>query len=410
MAKRVVLSLIFMPLATLFAQWQAMGPPGGDFRALATAPGNSSIIYLASTNSPSNIWKTTNAGDSWTRAGSVNSYVYSLAVDPTNSDILYAGGTYMYRSTNGGSTWTQLTLPSSHWYMYDVEVHPTVPTVVMASCYVYAGSYYRMGFLKSTNSGTSWTSETLSVDTSYSYSLAVDRSNPNNVYVGGYRRMSGVYTPTVYKSTDGGNTFAATGAIPSGGYYVYSMAVHETNSNYVYAGTLYGVYRSTDGGGAWTRVSTYNYNYSLTTTPLNANLLYSGGSGVVLRSTDAGATWTAHNTGLAGSIFYGVAASRSSASTVFAVNNSDFFRSTNTGANWARADYGLNAAPVTAMANAPSEQSRLYVDSDGANQYRSTNNGATWTVMTKPLSCGSLCDFAVAYNSPNYVLEFEGSG
>jgi len=400
-----------LPAAALFAQWQPMGPGGGSFRAMATSVTNDNIHYLASSSSPSSIWKTTDVGNSWNRVGSVNDNVYSLAVDPTNVNVIYAGGVnYMNRSTNGGASWTQQTLPTYHWYVYETKVHPTTPTTIMAACYIYANSYYRMGFLKSTNSGTNWTSETLTVDTSYAYCLAIDPTNPNNVYVGGYRRTAGTYTPTVYKSTDGGNSFALAGSFTGTPYYVYSVAVHQTNSNYVYAGTLYGVYRSTNGGTSWTQTSTGNYNYSISTTPVNANLLYAGGYGIIYRSTDAGATWLSSSTGLAGYYFYGLAASRTQATRVYAANNIDYFRSTNAGATWAYAHNGLNAAPVTVMNNAPSAPWTIYVDCNGTKQYRSLNNGATWTSMTQPLGCGSLCDFAIAYNNPNYVLEFEGSG
>lgn len=409
----IISIMVFLPIMLLIGQWQAMGPPGGNFRAMARAPTDDAIIYLATNNSPSSIWKTTDAGNSWNRVGSVNDNVYSLAVDPTNSNIVYAGGVnYMSRSTNGGVTWTTQTLPSYHWYLYETRVHPTTPTTIMASCYIYINNNYHMGFLKSTNSGISWSSETLSVDDTYSYSycLSIDPTNPNNVYVGGYRYVSGAYTPAVYKSTDGGNNFSLTGVIPNSAYYCYSVAVHQTNSNYVYAGTLYGVYRSTDAGTSWTQVSTGNYNYSLTTTPANPSLFYSGGYGIIYRSTDAGANWTSLNTGLSGTLFYNVAASKTTATQVCAANNNDFYRSTNTGTNWERAHNGLNASPITAMINAPSLQSKVYVDNAGNSQYVSTNNAGTWSSLTQPLSCGLLCDFAVAYDNPNLVLEFEGSG
>ncbi len=413
MRLRLSLLIVFvcLPITIFFGQWQPMGPPGGDFRVLARAPGSDNTVYLASNNSPSCIWRTTDNGDSWGRVGSINATIYSLAVDPTNASILYAGGSsYIYRSTNAGSTWTQLSKPSSHYYFYGLTVHPTTPATVLTGCYVSAGGYYRMGFMKSTNSGGNWTSETLSVDTSYAYALAIDPTDPDNIYVGGYKRVAGVYSPIVFKSTDGGSGFNSTGVMPVSGSYCYSLIVHQTNSNYVYAGNASGVCRSTDGSASWTKVSTGSYNYSLTTTPANPSLLYSGGVGYIYRSTDAGATWTSHNIGLSGSTYYGVAASRTAAASVCAANNIDFFRSANTGANWEKAHNGLNGSPVTAMANAPSRPSRIYVDNDGNSQYRSTDNGATWMAMTKPLSCGSLCDFAVAYDNPDYVLEFEGSG
>ena len=418
--KSIMVVLVMLPAVMLIGQWQPMGPLGGNFRAMATTPSNDNIQYLATGISPSSIWKTTDAGNSWNRVGTINDNVYSMAVDPTNPSIIYAGGvSTMNRSTNAGVTWTQLSLPSYHYYLYETRVHPTTPTTIMASCWIYLSNIgtYHMGFLKSTNSGTTWTSETLSVDSttySYSYCMNIDPTNPNNVYVGGYiyGTASGTYTPAVYKSTDGGNTFALTGAFPANTYYVYSVAVHQTNSNTVYAGTMYGVCRSTNAGTTWTLVSPSSqyYNFSLTTTPANPSLIYSSGSGNIYRSTDAGTTWTSSSTGLTGSYFYGLAASRTQATRVYAANNTDYYRSTDTGASWAYAHTGLYATPVTTMNNAPSAPGTVYIDQNGSVQQRSVNNGATWTPMTLALGCGVICDFAVAYNNPNYLLEFEGSG
>ena len=416
--RRLLFVMWLLPVAALFAQWQAMGPLGGNFRAMATTPSNDNIQYIATSASPSSIWKTTDAGNTWNRIGSVSDNVYSMAVDPTNANIIYAGGvSYMSRSTDAGVTWTQQSLPTYHYYLYETRVHPTTPTTVMASCWIYINNNYHMGFLKSTNSGTTWTSESLSVDTttySYSYCMNIDPTNPNNVYVGGYIYSSslGTVTPAVYKSTDCGNTFAMTGALPASTYYVYSMLVHQTNSNYVYAGTQYGVCRSTNGGTSWTLISpsTYYYNFSLTTTPANTNIIYSSGSGMIYRTTDGGTTWASSSTGLAGSYFYGLAASRTLANKVYAVNNTDYYRSTDTGTNWAFAHTGLYAMPVSQMANAPSAPGTIYIDNEGASQCRSTNNGATWTRMTQPIGCGVICDFAIAYNDPNTFLELEGSG
>jgi photosystem II stability/assembly factor-like uncharacterized protein len=410
MIKRLLVIAVLMPAAILFAQWQPMGPPGGDFRAMARSASSDNTIYLASNGSPSNIWRTTDNGTTWSRMGSISSSIYSLAVDPSNPAIMYAGGTYMYRSTNAGVSWTQLSMPTYHYYCYDIKIHPSAPTTIMSACYIYASNYYHMGFIKSTNSGTNWMSETLGVDTSYAYALAVDPSNRSNIYVGGYKYAASTYTPIVYKSTDGGSTFAPAGVLPGGQYYCYSLAVHETMSNYVYAGTLYGIYRSTDAGGTWASVWTGSYNYSLNTTPANVNLLYSGGYGYVYRSIDAGITWSTLSTGLSGGAFYGVSISKVNAANVVAANNADFFKSTNSGTNWSFAHDGLLAAPITTMGNAPSAPWSIYVDNNNVAQYHSLNNGATWTLMTKPIGCGSICNFGIAYDNPNYLLEFEGSG
>jgi photosystem II stability/assembly factor-like uncharacterized protein len=188
--------------------------------------------------------------------------------------------------------------------------------------------------------------------------------------------------------------------------------VHQTNSNYIYAGTMYGVYRSTNGGTSWALLSPSSqyYNFSLTTTPANTNLLYSSGYGIIYRTTDGGTTWTSSSTGLSGYYFYGLAASRTLANVVYAANNTDYYRSTDTGGSWAYAHTGLYAVPVSTMANAPSAQGTIYIDNEGTSQCRSTDNCVTWTKLTQPIGCGVICDFAIAYDNPNIVLELEGSG
>ena len=235
-----------------YATWEAIGPYGGYLRTMAVAASNEDIIYASAYGNPSAIVKTTDAGASWNRVTSINSYIFSMTVDPTDPDIVYAGG-YMqvYKSTNGGATWTAYSV--SNYYIYRLAVHPISPSTVFAAGRIYTGSVYVMAFFKSTNGGSSWASVYLSDSNGVSYSMAVDPSNPDNIYVGGYYYANSSYHPSVYKSTDGGTTFNETSTgISSAGYYVYCLAVHPTTSNTVYAGTYYGgIYRTTNGGSSW---------------------------------------------------------------------------------------------------------------------------------------------------------------
>lgn len=416
--RRVLMVMLVLSFSFLAADWQVLGPPGGNFRAMSDAPSNGSIMYLAQSSGPAPIWKSTNAGVSWFQAGTVPTNVYSMAINPTNADIIYVGcAPSVYKSTNGGSTWTGASLPANTC-IYGVAVHTTTPTTVYASSCTYKDSVWYMVCCKSTNSGTNWTSETLGVDSSFycwNYCLAISPSNPNNVYVGGYRRTLGqtTYYPAIYRSTDGGNTFSyCSGTIPASAYYVYSLTVHPTNSNIVYAGTMYGIYRSTDAGVTWALASPTScyYNYSLTISPANPSYIYSSGSGLIYHSTDAGSTWSSSITGLRGTIFYGLVPSRTAGNTVFAANNADCFKSTDTGANWTAANNGLIATTISTFINAPSAPATIYTEIEGVAVYKSTNNGLNWALLPTPLSCGSICEFAVDYTNPNVLIGLEGSG
>ena len=132
--------------------------------------------------------KSTNGGTSWTRYSLTTStgFCYAIAVDPTSSNIVYAGGQGgLYKTTNGGSSWSNITGAISGT-IKAIAIDPDNPSTVFAGA---------NGVFKSTNGGSSWTNTGCSgVNT-----LLVDPDNPNEVYAGSY---SGVY-----KSTSGGGNW-----------------------------------------------------------------------------------------------------------------------------------------------------------------------------------------------------------
>lgn len=147
--------------------------------------------------------KTTDTGVSWTRynIGTATGYVYAVAVDPTNSNVIYAGG---YESS--------------------------------------ATAIY-----KTTNSGTNWNKLSTTGMSGYVYALAIDPDDPATLFAG--------TSSSLYKSTDGGSTWSTTGF--SGGrtqaLLIDNSAVDAT---IIYAGTYSnGVYRSPDDGGSWEQMN-----------------------------------------------------------------------------------------------------------------------------------------------------------
>uniref|UniRef100_A0A7V0Z5V6 DUF6242 domain-containing protein n=1 Tax=candidate division WOR-3 bacterium TaxID=2052148 RepID=A0A7V0Z5V6_UNCW3 len=229
--------LIFNTL--VFAQWQAIGPYGGYVRSVVVSSANDNIVYAGSNGSPAIIAKSTNGGSSWNTVGSIPNSIYCMAIDPTNDNRLYAGsGHNLYRSTDGGVNWLGTSM--SNKYIYGIAVHPSIPSTIYASGMSYTGTKWGIAFFKSTDYGVNWT--TTVIDTSgssnYGFCIAADRTNPNNIYIGGYSYVSS-YIPRIYKTTNGGGNWVYLSAdtLFNNAYYIYSMAVHPTNSNIVYAGT-----------------------------------------------------------------------------------------------------------------------------------------------------------------------------
>ncbi len=157
----------------------------------------------------------------------------SVAVHPSNEQRIFvtSPGGGLWRTLNGGSTWTPLFDNVALWQ----------------------NLYY----------------------------VTIDPSNVNTVYVG----TAGA---GVIKSTDGGTTFVNTGAGPSG--TILKVLVHPTNSNIVFAGTTTGMWRSTNGGTNWTLVASgrrEDIEFNVT----DPNTMMASGNDV-FRSTDNGLTWT----------------------------------------------------------------------------------------------------------------------
>lgn len=144
-----------------------------------------------------------------------------------------------------------------------------------------------MGVSKSTDAGVTWSRDTLTTAYSVTYALAVDRSNSNVVYAGGYTGL--------YKSTDAGNTWFQSSIGLTG--QVYDIAVASTKANIVYAGSSAGVFKSTNAGASWTNTGCTGVNAVLIN-PSNENEIYAATSSGVFKSTTGGGGWTAMNAGL----------------------------------------------------------------------------------------------------------------
>ncbi len=172
--------------------------------------------------------KTTDNGISWKRynLSTTDGFTYALAIDPTNSDIVYAGGVPgLYKTTDGGVNWLNISSGIS-------------------------------GFV---------------------YALAIDHQNPTTVFAG---------TPDgVFKSLDSGETWSNTGCGD-----VNALLVHPNHPHIIYAGTSHGVFVSTKGGGDWTEMNEGLDTLEITSLGVNTSYLFAGtdGNGMYRRGFEVG--------------------------------------------------------------------------------------------------------------------------
>lgn len=408
--KCLLLTLLLLVTAGL-ADWEAVGPYGGYLRSVVVSHTNDNIVYAVSYNYPAQYARSTNGGATWTTMGGIPSNAYATAIDPTDHNKLYTGGgSYFYRSTNGGTTW--LSTYASNTYPYGMVVNSPTPTTVYGAGYTYDGTRWRMSFYKSSNSGASWSTTYLADSASYAYCIGLDRTNPSNIYVGGYTYMNSTYYPMIYKSSNGGTSWTQlTNGIPTSGYYVYSVAVHPTNSNIIYLGIYTaGIYRSTDAGASWTQVSTHYYNYAMATSIADPNAALVTGYNDVYKTTNAGATWFADTVGFKGLSAFGLAMSQTNGQVAYVGDNMGAFKTTNGGARWSSINNNLNLGAIASFAVAPSSPSTIYTSFEEVGVFKTTNSGTSWTQLPTPVACGNICEFAVHRTNPLIVYGLEGSG
>jgi photosystem II stability/assembly factor-like uncharacterized protein len=215
---------------------------------------------------------------------------------PTDANLIIVGtgepyqrgGSGMWRTTNGGTTWTNITGPGAAAF-YKVRWDPINASTVHATN---ANGYY-----KSTDDGQTWT-KYLNGDCS---DLAINQSNSNIVYVP-------VWGDGLYKSTNAGLNFSkvTTSGIPTSNVGRTAVSICKGNTNIVYVGmgrndnnNTLGAYKSTNDGASWTTVTPNAsylggqawYDNFISVCPTNSNIVLAGGVGL-WRSTNGGTSWT----------------------------------------------------------------------------------------------------------------------
>jgi hypothetical protein len=263
---------------------QPLGFAGQGIAALVIDPKESSTLYVATREN--SVFKSTDAGVSWKPANNV--YADTVAIDPTNSSILYASeGTYQgktYKSEDGGGTWRALSEISkllAYNGLKSIVIDPSAPSTVYGVT--------PSTLLKSANGGKSW-SLIRSTDSAFS-SLVIHPKDSSTLYLGDRNG-------DVDKSIDGGTSWSILGVIYPEPYDVRPLVMDPTNPDVLYTRVADGIFKSTDGGQKWTDISKglpvsgYAQHTSLAIDPSNPSVIYAGFADGVYRSSNGGESWS----------------------------------------------------------------------------------------------------------------------
>ena len=264
------------------------GLDGNAIVSLATDPANVNTVYAGSVGG--GVFKTTNGGDTWTpiRAGLAEGVYLDIEVDPGNPQTVYAANASLqssgigglFKSTDGGQSWVGF----GGVAVFSVTLDPTNSNVI------YLGT--SVGVIKTVDAGPPFDPPVLR--TFAMVDIAVDPSNPAVVY--GATRFS-----RVVKSIDGGATWALSSqGLPR--TELLTIALSSRDPSIVYAGSNGGgLFRSVDGGANWD-LSSRGINFAtisaLAVDPTQGNVIAGVPSGGAYRSRNGGAGWGAASGGL----------------------------------------------------------------------------------------------------------------
>ncbi|HEY0511376.1 MAG TPA: hypothetical protein VGH73_05705 [Thermoanaerobaculia bacterium] len=304
--------------------WRLIGPfRGGRVLAVTGVPGEPDHFYFGAVNG--GVWETGDAGRTWRPifdsqpVGSIG----ALAVALSNPRVIYVGsgeadmrsdiaqGDGMYKSVDGGKTWTHIGLADSR-QIGRVLVDPGNPDVVYVAALGHPyGPNPERGVFRSRDGGRTWQKVLGRDDDTGAIDLAFEPGNPAVIYAALWqtrRTPWHIYPPSngpgggVYKSTDGGDhwTPLAGHGLPAKPGRI-GLAVAPSRPQRVYAMVdavdVGGLYRSDDGGASWTRMSGDDrvwgrgwYFGGITVEPRNPDVVYSCNI-ALYRSDDGGRTF-----------------------------------------------------------------------------------------------------------------------
>jgi len=443
--------------------WIGPGNIGGRLRAIIVHPTTPDTMWVGSASG--GVWKTTNGGAAWFPLDDfmASLSVGCMAIDPINPNVLYAGtgegffdagegtsntaairGAGIFKTTDGGTTWAQMpSTADENWYFVNrLVIHPTNPSIMIAATatgiyrtlnggdtwtqtgafgvldvkadptnatrLVAGGDHHDPGAYFSTDGGTTWQTAS-GIPTNVRVELAYAPSNPSIVYAA----VSASSTIRIYRSSDGGQTYASRGgSLSTYSAYNNTLWVDPTNSETVVAGGVF-IYRSTNGGTSVSRVwSNMHPDFHVIVNHPQYNgssnrIVYVGHDGGISRVPDAlGSTYTDLNNNLGVTQFYGVAVSASGSVIVGGTQDNGTLRYAGNPQDW-RMTFGGDGGFCAAD---PVDPNYVYGEIYFSRIFRSTNGGQNWNYIhsgiseTNRANCNFIPHFILDPNDPNRML------
>ncbi len=364
--------------------------------AVAIDPEDSNIVYAGTTHLP---WKTTDGGKTWESIhdGMIDDTdVFSIFIDPANpTRVLASACSGIYRSENAGTSWTKFSgIPASHRRTHVIRQHPENREVI------YAGT--TLGLLKSVNGGATFRQ----LNNLPILSMAFDPRNPERLYLA----TDGA---GLWRSEDGGKTLDPINeGFVSRRVVGLTTADGELYANVIQDGEAGGIFTSADGGVKWTLASSAsvlrdNHITKIAGCPSYPKFLLAGNATRALRTVNGGDSWREVKLLKGEARLFAIACVNTEAEKPLLLAGTDqgLLGSADLGVTWrtiklTTANIKHSVADIYTSAASPHQVAVR----TGQAIYLSEDSGATWRALNIMFPVGLVYDVALASGSQSAIL------
>ena len=310
-----------------------------------------------------------------------------IQLHPKNADIIYiATNDYIYKSRNGGQTWSNLSRGMSHSRVIAMAVDPVYPATI------YAGTKGDAVY-KSHDGGQRWTSMRSGLDdatiSSVVNQFVFDPFDSNHIFL--------ATTMGVFETKSGGGNWTKRMEGMKEVLMVVTLGMDPTRPAILYAGTSGGVYKSVNEGAHWEKVNNglvppemIKTSRALNVTSIQVDAFepetaYAATLSGLYKTMDGAQSWVRIGDSLADQMIIAMILDRTRKGVIYITGRDGIHRSVDGGITWTSLNKGLATTNVRSIAQSAIDPDVFYAGTNGSGLYRSRDAGEVWEPM-QPLS------------------------